>query len=137
MPVISIRVSEEWLHAVDEECSRRIWKRNAAIVNLVWMALSGSGVELNDGEMRNGTANRLVQSGRASSQPVAGKQDQALSPASPTKILEELKQIGSVRPASEIPMCKYTEYDPETGEMYGCRLPEHGPKVKHQRGHAL
>lgn len=43
MPVISIRVSDEWLARLDAECSVRIWKRNAAIVNLVWMALSGSG----------------------------------------------------------------------------------------------
>jgi hypothetical protein len=37
----------------------------------------------------------------------------------------------------EIPMCTYTEYDPESGETYGCRLREHGPKVKHQRGEKL
>lgn len=40
MPVISIRVSDEWLAAVDAECERRIWKRNAAVVNLVWIALA-------------------------------------------------------------------------------------------------
>lgn len=34
-------------------------------------------------------------------------------------------------------MCPYTEYDSETGEMYGCRLPEHSVKIKHQRGPAL
>ena len=45
MAVISIRASDEWLSAVDAECSRRKWKRNAAIVNLVWSALNG-GVDL-------------------------------------------------------------------------------------------
>ena len=44
MPVISVRVSDEWLAAVDAECELRVWKRNAAIVNLVWQALSGCGV---------------------------------------------------------------------------------------------
>lgn len=34
-------------------------------------------------------------------------------------------------------MCPYTEYDSETGETYGCRLPEHSVKIKHQRGSAL
>ena len=32
------------------------------------------------------------------------------------------------------PMCSYTEYDPQTGETYGCCLPAHTGKVKHQRG---
>ena len=41
MPVLSIRVSDEWLSAVDVECRCRLWKRNAAIVNLVWIALGG------------------------------------------------------------------------------------------------
>ena len=45
MPVISVRVSDEWLAAVDAECELRVWKRNAAVVNLVWQALSGRGVE--------------------------------------------------------------------------------------------
>ena len=36
----------------------------------------------------------------------------------------------------ELVMCSYTEYDTDTGEVYGCRLPAHGPKVKHQRGPA-
>ena len=45
MPVISVRVSDEWLAAVDAECELRVWKRNAAIVNLVRQALSGRGVE--------------------------------------------------------------------------------------------
>ena len=39
MPVISIRVSDEWLSVVDAEAERCIWSRNAAIVNLVWQAL--------------------------------------------------------------------------------------------------
>ena len=34
----------------------------------------------------------------------------------------------------EMPMCSYTEYDPETGETYRCGLAVHGPKVKHTRG---
>lgn len=37
----------------------------------------------------------------------------------------------------EFPMCAYREYDSESGETYGCRLREHGPKVKHQRGDKL
>ncbi len=30
--------------------------------------------------------------------------------------------------------CSYREYDPDTGETYGCALTAHGPKVKHVRG---
>lgn len=37
----------------------------------------------------------------------------------------------------ELPMCTYREYDDQEGEWYGCRLREHGPKVKHQRGEKL
>lgn len=33
--------------------------------------------------------------------------------------------------------CSYREYDPDTGETYGCSLPAHGPKVKHVRGAKL
>jgi hypothetical protein len=32
------------------------------------------------------------------------------------------------------PQCTYKEYDTESGEWYGCRLLQHGPKIKHQRG---
>jgi hypothetical protein len=34
-------------------------------------------------------------------------------------------------------MCPYTEYDPETGETYGCLLAEHSLKIKHRRGPAI
>jgi hypothetical protein len=30
--------------------------------------------------------------------------------------------------------CSYREYDPDTGETYGCALAIHGPKVRHVRG---
>jgi hypothetical protein len=40
MPVISIRVSNEWLAAVEQEMQDRLWSRNATVVNLVWRALS-------------------------------------------------------------------------------------------------
>lgn len=30
--------------------------------------------------------------------------------------------------------CTYREYDPESGEWYGCALSAHGPKVRHVRG---
>jgi hypothetical protein len=43
MPVISIRVSDEWLAAVDREMQVRLWSRNAAVVNLVWIALADKG----------------------------------------------------------------------------------------------
>ncbi len=33
-----------------------------------------------------------------------------------------------------VEMCTYKEYDSDLGEWYGCRLPAHSPKVKHQRG---
>ena len=33
-----------------------------------------------------------------------------------------------------LPMCAYTEYDPESGETYQCGLREHTFKVKHTRG---
>ena len=39
MPVISIRVSDEWLGRVDAACERLRWKRNAVIVNFVWDVL--------------------------------------------------------------------------------------------------
>ena len=39
-------------------------------------------------------------------------------------------------PPEQVP-CKYTEYDTETGETYGCRLAAHSGKIKHQRGPAL
>ena len=33
-----------------------------------------------------------------------------------------------------LPMCAYTEYDPESGETYQCGLRQHSFKVKHTRG---
>ena len=33
-----------------------------------------------------------------------------------------------------LPMCDYTEYDPESGETYQCGLRQHTFKVKHTRG---
>ena len=41
MPVISVRVSDEWLAMVDAEAGLRKWSRNAAIVNILWQALGG------------------------------------------------------------------------------------------------
>lgn len=38
---------------------------------------------------------------------------------------------------SDLPMCSYIEYDPDTGETYGCTLHQHPSKVKHQRGSAI
>jgi len=50
MPVISIRVSEEWLAMVDAEAGLRKWSRNAAIVNILWQVLGGDhGVVAGDG----------------------------------------------------------------------------------------
>ena len=43
MPVISIRVSDEWLAYVDAEAERCRWKRNAAVVNLTWDGLQVHG----------------------------------------------------------------------------------------------
>ncbi len=43
----------------------------------------------------------------------------------------------SVDDSPERVPCKYTEYDTETGETYGCRLAAHSGKIKHQRGPAL
>jgi hypothetical protein len=43
MPVISIRVSDEWLAYVDAEAERCRWKRNAAVVNLTWDGLQVRG----------------------------------------------------------------------------------------------
>jgi len=45
-------------------------------------------------------------------------------------------QLGAPEPVAErpTPMCPYTEFDAQDGEYYKCRLPVHGPKVKHQRG---
>ena len=43
MPVISIRVSDEWLSYVDAEAERCRWKRNAAVVNLTWDGLQVRG----------------------------------------------------------------------------------------------
>ena len=37
----------------------------------------------------------------------------------------------------EQPPCPYREFEPESGEWYGCALRAHGPKVKHQRGAKL
>jgi hypothetical protein len=34
-------------------------------------------------------------------------------------------------------MCTYKEYDSDTGEWYGCALPEHSAKTKHKRGRSL
>lgn len=53
MPVISIRVSEEWLKAVDDEAAARIWKRNAAVVNLVWRALGAGDRQAVSGDMQS------------------------------------------------------------------------------------
>ena len=33
-----------------------------------------------------------------------------------------------------LPMCAYTEYEPESGETYQCGLRQHSFKVKHTRG---
>ncbi len=40
-------------------------------------------------------------------------------------------------PEPELKPCPYKEYDGESGEWYGCRLPAHGPKIKHVRGGKL
>jgi hypothetical protein len=54
-------------------------------------------------------------------------------PAVESEITDE--DVSELEP--EFPMCAYHEYDHESGETYGCRLREHGPKVKHQRGEKL
>src|ERR1017187_8238584 len=47
--------------------------------------------------------------------------------------------VGGDGPDQEPPReaCSYREYDPETGEWYGCALELHGPKIKHVRGGTL
>ena len=60
MPVISIRVSDEWLSYVDAEAERCRWKRNAAVVNLTWDGLQMRGAldkEKRDGD-KTGSGNR-------------------------------------------------------------------------------
>jgi len=86
MPVISIRVSDEWLAYVDAEAERCRWKRNAAVVNLTWDGLqvrgaldqerSGRGVEGHAGEMQSGTASHGALTSGASSRTVAGKTEE-------------------------------------------------------------
>ena len=49
-------------------------------------------------------------------------------------LIERVRQFTDTEP--EEPMCRYTEYDQETGETYGCSLPL-GHKFKHQRGKQL
>ena len=64
MPVISIRVSDEWLARVDAAGGRLRWKRNAVIVNFVWDVLledSNVGDGRVDGEVAaRGEAGRRV-----------------------------------------------------------------------------
>jgi hypothetical protein len=40
----------------------------------------------------------------------------------------------NVSVSNQVEMCPYTEYDPEDGETYKCRLPVHSKKVKCVRG---
>jgi len=72
-------------------------------------------------------------------------QEQVAAPAKPS--MEYLRAICAgklpgpdLEPEPEpaqVRMCTYKEYDSETGEWYGCALPEHGPKTRHRRGPAL
>jgi hypothetical protein len=45
---------------------------------------------------------------------------------------DAMTEVASETPAP--PMCSYREWDEVAGEFYGCRLPAHSSKVKHQRG---
>jgi hypothetical protein len=59
-------------------------------------------------------------------------------PARPAINMDALRVICAGQSEAEEPepveMCPYREWDGEVGEWFGCRLPAHGPKVKHQRG---
>lgn len=60
-------------------------------------------------------------------------------PESPKTSMEVLRAICAGKAPEDtistlVEMCSYTEYDMESGETYGCRLPAHSPKIKHQRG---
>ena len=69
--------------------------------------------------------------------PFVPKQEE-LSPDTRESVSEpEIDEDDLPEPEPEWPMCSYREYDSESGETYGCRLREHGPKVKHQRGEKL
>ena len=45
-----------------------------------------------------------------------------------------LSDFISIPDPEPVKMCSHVEYDGETGEWYGCRMPEHSNKVKCQRG---
>ena len=51
-------------------------------------------------------------------------------------LIERVRQMETREIESEEPMCKYTEYDQDSGETYGCSLPA-GHRSKHQRGRQL
>ena len=94
MPVISVRVSEEWLQELDEECTRRIWKRNAAIVNLVWIALSGRGVDVE----QDGTRSIETERNRSNGVVVKSAPKQVSRPAASTKLSGPVAQLAEQRP---------------------------------------
>ena len=61
-------------------------------------------------------------------------------PVSPASLMASLRAVVAhlEQPVEDdeptLPMCAYTEYEPESGETYQCGLRQHSFKVKHTRG---
>ena len=104
-----------------------------------WNAGAGKDDSCESQALPSGTCRASM--GTVVKSPAVAKEPQ---PAPPKISMDELRSIcaGNVHQQespieSEISMCSYTEYDTDTGETYRCRLPVHGPKIKHRRGAAL
>lgn len=70
---------------------------------------------------------------KAKPKPVASEDDDDFF----DDLIPNRKVAPVVEPEPDLPMCDYTEYDPDTGETYACGLRMPHPKVKHTRGLAI
>jgi DNA-directed RNA polymerase subunit RPC12/RpoP len=104
------------------ECKSPYWDKER--VNSIYRgeARNGSGVSV-----RYLVDGGITQRGRAQTAVQIGKSEED----------SKAVQIRPTPPEIEAVMCKYTEYDPDTGETMACGLPEHGPKIKHARWRKL
>jgi hypothetical protein len=146
--VISLRISNELVAMVDEEAARRKWSRNATINHLIEYVLVDS--EQEEVDVRRSSAENHDNAGVDIEREQVGRElnGVAVSFLRPAEVAEgRLREVPAVRgelvggngPDEESisEACPYREYDPDTGETYGCALAVHGPKVKHVRGAKL
>ncbi len=146
--VITLRLPSELVEWVDS-----VGKRGAVVAEALESMRSPKRVALTDSNMdliraavretveqlEHGPVAQSAERGTHNAK-VAGS-----NPAGPTINMDALRSICagnfplavSVDDSPEQVPCKYTEYDTETGETYGCRLAAHSGKIKHQRGPAL